>query len=746
MRKLRVGVFMGGKSIEKEVSFNSGRTVCDHLDTVRYDIIPIFQTDRGNLFILPIRFLHRGKISDFEHRLTTQAQEIKWDDLPSLIDFAYIATHGRYAEDGTLQGFFDVLGIPYLGSKIFASAVRMDKAMQKVFMHAAGIEVPRDITILPEEINNITEASILNRLVAANIALPVVIKPHSEGSSLGVSVVFEPSALVPAVLQAAIAYPYKKQTVLIEEKIEGMEFSCITLVDYKTGKLLPLPPTEIVPEEGSHIFDYDQKYMPGRGYKFTPPRCSATIIKKIHDVCARVMHALDITTMSRIDGFVTCDERVIIIDPNTLSGMGPASFLFREAAEINMSHSQLINHLIETELHAYGMLDAILKTEEKQAQIMNTQRIRVAVLMGGRTNEREVSLESGRNVTYKLSPQKYEAIPIFVSSKLDLFTLHQSLLVRNSTAEIESLVDSSMRVNWHDLPKIADFVFIALHGGEGENGAIQGILEMLELPYNGSGVLTSSLCMDKFKTTQFLKYKGFDVPQSMLLDKKTWQEDKCCLKGHIQTTLQLPVIVKPHDDGCSVMVQKASNSDELVDAIDTVFAHNKSYVLIEEYIKGMELTVGVIGNSSPRALPPSYAVATQGVLSIEEKFLPGAGENQTPAPLPLAVLTFVQKTIESAYRALQCKGYARIDCFYQTAEQSPTNKERVVILEVNTLPGMTPATCIFHQAAEVGIKPMDFIDTIIELGCEEHRKIELNQQQEIKVNSDFTHTKKEEQC
>lgn len=745
MRKLRVGVFMGGKSIEKEVSFNSGRTVCDHLDTARYDIIPIFQTDHGNLFILPMHFLHRGKISDFEHRLTTQAQEITWDNLPSLIDFIYIAVHGRYAEDGTLQGFLEVLGIPYLGSKIFASAVRMDKALQKVFMRAADINVPRDITITPEEIDTLTEDIIINRLAAAHIALPVIIKPHSEGSSIGVSVVFEQSALLPALMKASTAYPNKKQTVLIEEKIEGMEFSCITLIDYKTGKLLPLPPTEIVPEQGSHVFDYDQKYMPGRAHKFTPPRCSESIIKKIHDSCARVMQALDMVTMSRIDGFVTHDERVIIIDPNTLSGMGPASFLFREAAEINMSHSQLINHLIETELHAYGMLDAILKTEEKQAQTMNTKQIRVAVLMGGRTNEKEVSLESGRNVTYKLSPHNYEAIPIFVSSKLDLFKLHQSLLVRNSTAEIESLVDSTMRVNWHDLPSIADFVFIALHGGEGENGAVQGILEMLELPYNGSGVLTSSLCMDKFKTTQFLKYKGFDVPQSILLDKKTWQEDKCCARPHIINTLQFPMIVKPHDDGCSVMVQKVTTEDALEHAIDQIFVHNKSHALIEECIGGMELTVGVIGNSSPRALPPSQAIATHGVLSIEEKFLPGAGENQTPAPLPPAALAFVQKIMEDSYRSLQCKGYARIDCFYQSPEQSSTGKERVIILEVNTLPGMTPATCIFHQAAEVGIKPMDFIDTIIQLGFEEHRKIKQKQEQPTLPSDNQMYTKKEEQ-
>jgi D-alanine-D-alanine ligase len=134
----------------------------------------------------------------------------------------------------------------------------------------------------------------------------------------------------------------------------------------------------------------------------------------------------------------------------------------------------------------------------------------------------------------------------------------------------------------------------------------------------------------------------------------------------------------------------------------------------------MELTVGVMGNETPKALPPSQAVSTSDILSIEEKFLPGAGENQTPAPLPAATLRLVQDTMEQVYTALGCKGYVRIDCFYQRADESPTGTERVVVLEINTLPGLTPATCIFHQAAEIGMRPMDFIDAIVQFGFEEH--------------------------
>jgi D-alanine--D-alanine ligase len=736
MQKLRVGVLMGGKSIEKEVSFNSGRTICDHLDTMRYSIIPLFQTASNELYILPWHFLHRGKISDFFNRLATEAEQIKWDDLKNHVDFIYIATHGRYAEDGTLQGFLEVLGIPYLGSKTFGSALGMDKIMQKKFLSMHDIGVPRGIAVYPYQIIDFEkhEKNIYEQLNNQNLSFPLIVKPYKEGSSLGVTIVNTQNDLCEAIKKACFIDERFSQKVLIEEKIEGMEFSCITITDCKTNTIIALPPTEVVADSHIGFFDYEQKYMPGRATEYTPARCSKEVQEKIQQTCIKAMHALNMSNLSRIDGFVKEDGTVVIVDPNTLSGMAPASFLFREAAYINMSHTQLINHLIETELQSYGMLDAILAQEKKDAKIMNTQKIRVGILMGGPSNEREISLESGRNITYKLSPHKYQPLPLFVNKQMELFPLTPQLLVLNSTAQIEKELDLNSKIAWNDLSKHVDFVFIGLHGGPGENGAVQGTLEMLEIPYNGSSVLTSALCMDKYQTTQFLHAQGFDVPEAILVSKKEWELSKTALIEKIIKNIPLPLIVKPHDDGCSVMVQKIKKESELVPAIELIFAHGKDHALIEECIYGMELTVGVVGNDQPRALPPSQAVSAADILSIEEKFLPGAGENQTPAPLPAAVLTFVQKTMEEVYKAVNAKGYARIDCFYQNAHQSSTKKERVILLEINTLPGMTPATCIFHQAAEVGIKPMDFIDLIITLGFEEHKK--LNAQSGAKVISE----------
>lgn len=726
MQTIRVGVLMGGRSIEREVSFNSGRTVCDHLDTARYTVTPIFQTVSGTLYILPWKFLHRGKITDFEHRLSTEAEIIAWDDLKQRIDFLYIATHGTYAEDGRLQAILEVLGIPYLGSGIFASALGMHKTIQKQFLSDAGIDVPRSITLQPSAVANFENQTtkIYAELAAQNIQLPYLVKPDHEGSSLGVSVVFHAQDLQQAVEKACYIDQRQPQPVIIEERLSGMEFSCIILTDNATGKLLPLPPTEIVYEAGSHFFDYEQKYMPGRALKFTPPRCDTVTIERIHAACCATMRALGMKTIGRIDGFVTLDGRVVIIDPNTLSGMAPTSFLFREAAEINMSHTGVINHLIETELIQAGKLAPTQTRFAEDTTGVKTNKIRVVVLMGGNSNEREISLESGRNITYKLSPHRYDVLPVFVNEKMELFSIDQSLLVRNSTKEIASLVSADNHILWQELPSIADFVFIGLHGGSGENGAVQGTLEMLGLPYNGSSVLASSLCMDKYKTNSFLANRGFAVPRHVFVTREAWENDKETPIQSITTTLGFPVIVKPHDDGCSVMVTKADTTAELTTAITQLLSNNKAGAFVEECIMGMELTVGVIGNDNPRALPPSQAVATKGILSIEEKFLPGAGENQTPAPLTQEQTVLVQRTMEEVYKAVGCTGYARIDCFYQSASQSPTGTERIVTLEINTLPGMTPATCIFHQAAELGIKPMDFIDCIIQLGFQRHTATE----------------------
>lgn len=354
MNKLKVGILMGGMSAENEVSFNSGRTVYDNLDKSLYQVIPIFQKNSGELFILPQKFIYRGKIADFENRLESEAQRIYWSDLPNLIDFAYIAMHGRYAEDGTLQGMLAMLQIPYLGTKVFASAFTRDKFLAYNFMQHIGINVPNFIEVAKSQIEHLDQnfEKLLNQIKNQRLNFPLIVKPHLEGSSIGVCVACSEDELKAAILKSAYASG-QAQSVLVEEKLNGKEFTSIAITDSQTGELIPLPPTEIEIESGTAIFDYEQKYMPGRATKHTPARFTQEILNKISETTVKIMCNFDIKTFVRIDGFIVDDSKIVIIDINTISGMAPASFLFRQAAEIGMSHSTLINSLIKVELINY---------------------------------------------------------------------------------------------------------------------------------------------------------------------------------------------------------------------------------------------------------------------------------------------------------------------------------------------------------------------------------------------------------
>ncbi len=725
MKKLRVAVLMGGMSIEREVSFNSGRTVCDHLDTFLYDVVPLFHTVDNKLYILPQRFLHRGKISDFEKKLVTENSPLSWDELPNHADFVYIAVHGRYAEDGTIQGMLELLNLPYLGAKVRGSSLGMDKVIQKKLLRYHNIPVPNDITLHPEDYENLkNNVSLWEQYrEKQGLTFPVVVKPAHEGSSLGVQVVKTKEELPDACFLAMTIDPQQKQSVLIEEKIEGMEFSCIIMKD-ADGNFMPLNPTEVVCEAGTDFHDYQQKYMPGKALKFTPARCAEHHIKAIQNTCIDVIKALEFGVFGRIDGFLKKDGTVVIIDPNSLSGMGPSSFIFNQGAHAGMNHAQLINHLIKTELQQTAAYKDFFTTMQRTEHMQS--KLRIGVLLGGPSNEREVSLDSGRNVCYKLSPHHYDVTPLFLDRTNNIYPLSTVELVHNSTAEIEYGLDRTKKIGWHALPELFDFIFIGLHGSPGEDGIVQGALELLKLPYNGSGIAASAISMDKFKTNELLRQEGFDVPNSLLVHYDDWLKNQDTIMQNITASHFFPCIVKPHDDGCSVMVNKINNQDELSKAINTLFKNGKKVAMVEEFIQGIELTVGVVGNTHPMALPPSQAVVKKDLLSMEEKFLPGAGENQTPAPLPINALKYVRRVMEEVFATLGCKGYARIDCFYQPAEKSPTGQERVIPLEINTLPALTPATCIFHQAAELGMGPSEFIELIVELGLENHRQQPLS--------------------
>jgi D-alanine-D-alanine ligase len=340
------------------------------------------------------------------------------------------------------------------------------------------------------------------------------------------------------------------------------------------------------------------------------------------------------------------------------------------------------------------------------------QKLRVGVVMGGMSSEREISLESGRNIYFNLNPVKYETIPIFLDSTGALWEIPLQLLVQNTTIDIiDRLEEEGIRIPYEELPSRVDFVYIGLHGKYGEDGCLQGLLELLGVPYTGSGVMASAIGMDKHIQRKLLAAAGIKVPKYLAVSQGEWQEQSQEILGRVEDSLGYPCVVKPTREGCSTGISVVREPGAMGAALENAFTWDTT-ALVEEALVGMEITCGVIGNRELTALPPTETIRKGDFLTVEEKFLPGEGENITPARLPEEKILEVQEVMARAYKVLGLKVYARMDGFVIDGE--------VVVTESNTLPGMTPSTCIFHQSGEAGMSPMEFLDRIIELSLEAH--------------------------
>ncbi len=589
--------------------------------------------------------------------------------------------------------------------------------------------------------------------------------------------------------------------VLIEGFIEGKEFSCIVAQD-ENGKAIALPPTEI--RKGKELFDYRSKYLPGLSRKITPIDLPNEQIQAIRKECERLFYALSFDVYARIDGFISTEGKVFLNDPNTTSGMMPSSFFFHQAAEIGLNPSQFLTYIIRTSLAQRliatknsGVFDSLLTKLDAAIQSDQnaiTNKIKVAVILGGYSSERHISVESGRNIYEKLaSSSKYEPIPVFLTGNNDEHLMYQipvNVLLKDNADDIKDKINhykihdlvkdiitecnpitskysnkdnlaKPKQITYEDLGKMVDCVFIALHGRPGEDGAVQANLEKVGLPYNGSGVDSSQITIDKYRTNEILKQNGFLVADHLLVSEAEWTSDYLNVLKRIKDEIQYPFIAKPVDDGCSSAVKKIKTPEEFEAFATLIFRKSetldpaaakvlhikekeefpqKQYILVEELISKrdavhfLEVTGGMLtnydanNNVSYEVFEASEALSEGEVLSLEEKFLAGQGQNITPARYSLdaevrqQISDQVKLTLGAAAKLLNINGYTRIDAFVRIYS---VNRVEVVFVEVNSLPGMTPATCIFHQTAINGYKPYDFIDRILDFAFQK-RKILLN--------------------
>lgn len=295
--------------------------------------------------------------------------------------------------------------------------------------------------------------------------------------------------------------------------------------------------------------------------------------------------------------------------------------------------------------------------------------MKVALLKGGKSGERDVSLRTGSAIAAALRRKNHEVIELDAAQDLT-----------------KSLADFK-----------PDVVFIALHGRGGEDGCVQGFLEWQGYRYTSSGILSSALCFNKLKTKEVAKAHGFFTAPWFVYygeDKASWKKDK---------KFQYPLVVKPNTEGSSIGVSRVQNEQELDGALDSAFKLD-SVVLVESLIVGREVTVGVLNQ---RPLTIVEVRPKGGFYDYHAKYTAGQTEYLVPAPLEQDLVQKLQKNAQDLYRLFDCRGAVRAD-FIVTANGDP------YLLEINTIPGMTETSLLPKAAKEVGISFDDLCEAILQ--------------------------------
>jgi D-alanine-D-alanine ligase len=330
-------------------------------------------------------------------------------------------------------------------------------------------------------------------------------------------------------------------------------------------------------------------------------------------------------------------------------------------------------------------------------------RIRVAVLMGGRSSEHEISLASARSVLESLDPARYDTVRVEIGrdGRWELGPGTRPQL------ESDGTVAETLPVPAAHVPATlaeVDIVFPVLHGPFGEDGTVQGLLELANVPYVGAGVAASALCMDKDLFKSVLRDQGIPVTRSVTLRE---------LNG-FESPFGYPVFVKPARLGSSVGITKARSPDELRSGLELAFRHDEK-VLVEEFVPGVEVECSVLGNQEPVASLPGEIVPNADWYDYSAKYDEGGMELIVPPRVPQEAIERVQEVSVQAFRATECEGMARADCFVR-------DDGEVLVNELNTIPGFT-ATSVYAKLFEAsGVPYEDLLERLIALALERHER------------------------
>ncbi len=348
-------------------------------------------------------------------------------------------------------------------------------------------------------------------------------------------------------------------------------------------------------------------------------------------------------------------------------------------------------------------------------------KTRLAILYGGRSAEHQVSVVSARSVMEALDPDRFEVVPIAITRDgAWLLPDRSPLELTASDGALPEVDPAGTEVALRPERGLAeagqgpvDVVFPILHGPFGEDGTVQGLFELADLPYVGSGVLASALAMDKAMAKVVLAQAGLPQAPYLVVPERDWRADPERVAAEVQGRLRYPVFTKPARLGSSIGISKVKTPADLAAGLETAFGHDPK-ALVEQGVVARELECGVLGNDAPEASVVGEVIPGHEFYDFEAKYLDESLKLEIPAPVPGPVRDRVRELSLRAFQALDCEGFARVDFFYEEATG------RVLLNEVNTIPGFTPKSMFPMLWAASGLSYPDLVARLVDLAVERH--------------------------
>lgn len=759
----------------------------DHVKSEQVEVVPLYVDPAKQFYPISLAQLYSNTPADFDFKLKKERAKLDETELKQFfrsVDLVFPVIHGAFGEDGELQELLEKYSVPFVSHSSAACKQMFPKHKAAELLQKQGFATLPQVVITNLEAHYSESVA---RFFQCHHLKRAIVKPAVGGSSIGVYSVSTPEE---ACLRLKEIFDNGLATsALVEPFCHGKEFTVVVFQSHE-GNPVALLPTEIeLSYEKNEIFNFRKKYLPTNQAEYhTPPRFSQAIVNDIRVKAETIFNVFEMRDFVRLDGWLLEDGRIVFTDINPISGLEQNSFFFRQASILGMDHRQSLEYIIKNACSRYGLnfprIDKLKVAHPK---------LPVFVLFGSHNAERQVSLMSGTNVWLKLLQSQHHApTPFFYDPHGGVWELPYSITLNHTVEEVYSScanvhvekgiwkkniqeIQERLGIAFFDhmeprqmqidqflrfAKQKKAFVFIAMHGGEGEDGTLQRSLETYRIPFNGSSAKISSLCMDKYLTGQVIaQLKESDI---VPLPKKSvcLSDFEHCSKEGFESlwkawTKELHserLIIKPRNEGCSAGILSLQSAAELELYCHFIF-HRVSSIpphsfpnqsepiemstrvrgdyLLEPYIETdkivitddglhctsrggwVELTVGVLEQAgSYHAFNPSITVAEGAVLSLEEKFQGGTGVNLTPPPEEMispAAVAKIKRLVEKMAIALGIQNYARLDLFFNRLT------EKLILIEANTLPGLTPSTVFYHQglAEEPSLHPLALLDRII---------------------------------